>query len=247
MDHVFIMERVICFVDGLNLFFPVKALGKQSLKWLNLNILAGEWVQTHNKMVGIRYYNAPPVGNKRGSHRLENYRAYMRLLENDGITVKHGRHKIKEATLLAKAGTMVPVIVGGKQRKAKLARDTLIKGKVREEKMTDVNIAIDLVGLASRNEYDRAILISSDIDLTPAVEEVATNHNKKVTVALTNTISSVSNTRSVTSFHGFASKMEKRNVNIELLQISKEEIVRASYPKVVKISDKLFTRPKDWD
>ncbi len=42
-----------------------------------------------------------------------------------------------------------------------------------EEKGIDVAIAVDFVVMAVRNEYDRAILMSTDTDLKPALEAVA--------------------------------------------------------------------------
>jgi uncharacterized LabA/DUF88 family protein len=41
-----------------------------------------------------------------------------------------------------------------------------------EEKETDVNIALELLDLASQDAYDRALLVSNDSDLAPAVRKV---------------------------------------------------------------------------
>lgn len=54
-------------------------------------------------------------------------------------------------------------------------------GKIFTEKGVDVRIAIDLVEGAYEKRYDRAILISSDGDLAPAVEMV-TRKGKKVEI-----------------------------------------------------------------
>lgn len=48
------------------------------------------------------------------------------------------------------------------------------------EKGVDVQIAVDLVSGAYENQYDRAILISSDTDLLPALEKVRAK-GKKIT------------------------------------------------------------------
>ena len=42
--------------------------------------------------------------------------------------------------------------------------------KVPKEKMTDVNIAIELINDAYKDKFDQAILLSGDSDLTPVVE-----------------------------------------------------------------------------
>lgn len=54
-------------------------------------------------------------------------------------------------------------------------------GKIFTEKGVDVRIGIDLVEGAYEDRYDRAILISSDGDLAPAVEMV-TKKGKKVEI-----------------------------------------------------------------
>ncbi len=54
-------------------------------------------------------------------------------------------------------------------------------GKIYTEKGVDVRIGIDLVEGAYEDRYDRAILISSDGDLAPAVEMV-TRKGKKVEI-----------------------------------------------------------------
>jgi uncharacterized LabA/DUF88 family protein len=52
------------------------------------------------------------------------------------------------------------------------------KGRIRE-KGTDVKIAVDLIVGAMKNKYDIAIIVSSDTDLIPAIEEVK-NLKKKI-------------------------------------------------------------------
>lgn len=52
---------------------------------------------------------------------------------------------------------------------------------MKVEKAVDVRIAVDMVSLARRDEYDAAYLLSADGDLTPAVQEVR-SLSKKVFV-----------------------------------------------------------------
>lgn len=44
--------------------------------------------------------------------------------------------------------------------------------KVTSEKAVDVKLAVDMVMMAQRDEYDAAYLLSADGDFTPAVEAV---------------------------------------------------------------------------
>lgn len=52
-----------------------------------------------------------------------------------------------------------------------------------EEKETDVNIALELLDLASQDAYDRALLVSNDSDLAPAVRKVLVRFpDKRITI-----------------------------------------------------------------
>ena len=57
------------------------------------------------------------------------------------------------------------------------------KGGGYEEKMTDVNIAVELLCDAQANLFDTAILISGDSDLTGAVLAARERYGKRVLVA----------------------------------------------------------------
>lgn len=52
------------------------------------------------------------------------------------------------------------------------AIDVVIYGGLQKKKMTDVNIATKIIADAFRDEYDMALLISGDSDLTPPIREV---------------------------------------------------------------------------
>ena len=53
-----------------------------------------------------------------------------------------------------------------------------------EEKMTDVNIAVELLGDAQDDAFDTAIIVSGDSDLTGPVQTVRSRYpNKRVVVA----------------------------------------------------------------
>lgn len=240
------MKKVICFVDGLNLYYPIRATGRGCLKWLNLNQLVARWLAPDEQLVQIRYYNAPPLVHKPNSVRLKNYTNYVNLLNSDGIVVVPGKHKFRETTLSAKAGTRVPVLVDGKRHNAVLSKDTRISGIIREEKMTDVNMATDLVGLAYRNQYDHAILISGDSDLFPAVNEIGRYHKKKVSLVTTGSIAGGERSRSIAGMRNFVAKKKRDGMDAALICLVRKELEKARYPRIVKAGGKYFTCPKGW-
>lgn len=52
-----------------------------------------------------------------------------------------------------------------------------------EEKMTDVNIAVEMLGDAADDAFDTAILVSADSDLVGPVRAVRERYGKRVVVA----------------------------------------------------------------
>ncbi len=107
-----------------------------------------------------------------GKRTLEGVRYYIGQIKPiDGDKKSQELHKHQQILFekLKKAGFY---IVRGRIRQI---------GKIFTEKGVDVRIGIDLVEGAYENRYDRAILISSDGDLAPAVEMV-TRKGKKVEI-----------------------------------------------------------------
>lgn len=104
--------------------------------------------------------------------KLEGVRYYIgQIKPKDGDEKSQNLHKHQQILFerLKKAGFY---IVRGHIRQI---------GKIFTEKGVDVRIGIDLVEGAYEDRYDRAILISSDGDLAPAVEMV-TRKGKKVEI-----------------------------------------------------------------
>ncbi len=107
-----------------------------------------------------------------GDRKLEGVRYYIgQIKPKDGDKQSQSLHKHQQMLFekLKKAGFY---IVRGHIRQI---------GKIFTEKGVDVRIGIDLVEGAYEDRYDRAILISSDGDLAPAVEMV-TRKGKKIEI-----------------------------------------------------------------
>ncbi|MGH9861489.1 MAG: NYN domain-containing protein [Candidatus Acidiferrales bacterium] len=100
----------------------------------------------------------------------------------------HGtREKPLDIRLLIRANESAGVRVVFGKLKRRDVRCRLCGGVFTkpEEKQTDVNIAIELLRLAVADRYDKAILISGDTDLLPAVKAVQTTFpGKQIGVVL---------------------------------------------------------------
>jgi uncharacterized LabA/DUF88 family protein len=87
---------------------------------------------------------------RHGCRKKRNDRLFIRALETEGITIVYGEFKRKDKRCLV----------------CEMRYSTF------EEKQTDVNIAIPLLQLAIQDRYDRAVIVSGDTDLIPAIKAV---------------------------------------------------------------------------
>lgn len=172
------MDRAVCFVDGSNFYhgcsdLGLKGLGRLDYAKISLK-LAGprQWMAT-------RYYvgQVPGTGNLRLA---EDQRRFLQgLRDSDArVSVHLGRiepRPAKSEAALALSRYLAELRV---RIDPQVYHDlveiasTHAETTVMVEKAVDVMIAIDMVVMAERDEYDTAYLLSADGDLTPAVEAV---------------------------------------------------------------------------
>lgn len=154
-----ISERVVCFVDGFNLYHALKSLGQPYLQWLDLQLLFIRLKKSKSQIISqIYYFSAYPNWKPDSCQR---HKIYVKALSSHGI---------------------IP-IMGKFKKKPKKCLNCKTQWIGHEEKETDVNIALKMFELAHKDTYDRAFLLSRDSDLAPAVIAVKKNFpKKKITV-----------------------------------------------------------------
>jgi uncharacterized LabA/DUF88 family protein len=149
------VKRVVCLVDGFNLYHAIKRLKRPELKWLDLRALAERHTRPQSEqLTQVIYFSAYatwlPAQKKR-------HEVYVRALKERSVTVVLGHFKEKSRSCV-KCGA---------------------KWKGHEEKETDVNIALALLRLAHRDDFDRCLLVTRDSDLAPAVRMVLADFPQK--------------------------------------------------------------------
>ena len=140
-------KRTIFFIDGLNVYHAIKNSRFNQYKWLDYWELAKKFIDQKDGLKGVLYFTAYSVW------------------DNEKIK----RHK---RLVLANRDRGVDVIFGRFRRVTKNCRQCRKKYQTFEEKRTDVNIAIHLLTNAYKDNYDKAVLISGDSDIIPAVQAV---------------------------------------------------------------------------
>ena len=142
------MNRVIAYIDGFNLYFGLKAKGWRHLYWLNLHVLCERLLFTGQTLSSVKYFTTR-VSAPEDKRLRQN--AFLEALETEtGVKIFYGKYLVH-------------------------ARQCLRCGKtdwVPSEKMTDVNIAVEMISDALLDAFDTAILVTADSDLVGAIQKI---------------------------------------------------------------------------
>lgn len=154
------MKRVTAYIDGYNFYHGLKdAQTKHSVKnpnpwqrryWINVHLLTCNLLSKDKYRVDCtKYFTArvsePPDRVKRQSTFLD------ALATIPDLNIKDDGHFKIHSTTCRSCGT---------------SRDT------RHEKMTDVNIAVEMLTDAFQDKFDALLLISADSDLLPPIKTI---------------------------------------------------------------------------
>jgi hypothetical protein len=154
------MTRIITYIDGFNLYFGLKSKGWKHLYWLNLSALAQNLLQPGQQLIATKYFTARISGRPAKVARQSTYIDALQTLPNFHIFLGQFLLNPRDCP---KCGYSY---------------------SVPSEKMSDVNLAVQLLTDAFRDRFDRALIISADSDLAPPIEAVqALFPNKTVVVA----------------------------------------------------------------
>jgi NYN domain len=148
------MRKVIAYIDGFNLYHAIDDLEKPHLKWLDLKALAATICGEKETLVATKYFSAHATWLEAPFKR---HLAYVAALKHVGVDCYIGHFKEKHRHCAKCGATWIG----------------------HEEKETDVAIAVELVADAFLNRFDRALIISADSDLGPAIKSVKANFPKK--------------------------------------------------------------------
>ncbi|MBP1466251.1 NYN domain-containing protein [Candidatus Chloroploca sp. M-50] len=202
------MERVITYIDGFNLYFGLRESGFRRYLWLNLVQLSTRLVRPSQKLVYAKYFTArianPPDKQRRQAIYLE------ALSTLSDLQIFYGKYQLN-------------------QRKCRSCGYT---DRVPSEKMTDVNIAVELLSDAFQDYFDTALLISADSDLCGPIEAVLRLFPTK---------------RVVVAFPPSRNSAELTRVASAYLRIGRAALAGSQFSdEVVKPDGYILRRPTSW-
>ena len=142
------MQRVIAYVDGFNLYYGLRSRGWKRYYWLNVQQMAGLLLKPGQTLVATKYFTTLVTSPADKRNRQTTYLDALRTLPN--LSICYG-HYLEDTVTCQNCGYTY---------------------RAYHEKMTDVNIAMEMITDAFRDRFDLAFLISADSDLVPAVRAV---------------------------------------------------------------------------
>jgi uncharacterized LabA/DUF88 family protein len=152
------MTRVIAYIDGYNLYYGLRDRGWKRFYWLDLQKLAEQYLRSDEELSETKYFTTIV---KKPDDKRRRQQVYLEALQTiPKLSMFYG-HFLSDTITCRNCGHTYTT---------------------HHEKMTDVNISVELMKDAFQDKFDTALLISADSDL---VSPIRTIHqlfpNKKVT------------------------------------------------------------------
>ena len=205
------MNRVIAYIDGFNLYFGIRSKGWKRYYWLNPRALALNLLKPGQRLVFTKYFTARITSPSNRPDKQKRQTAFLEAigtLPDTGIF--YGHYLPKKHTCLRCGSTW----------------------NAHEEKMTDVNIAVEMLNNAFDDEFDTALVLSADSDLTPPVAAVRQRFPAKRVV--------------------IACPPDRQSKRLEgaanaYLRIGRKKLLDSQFPdEVIKTDGFVLRRPPSW-
>lgn len=146
-------KRTVTLVDGQNLFYAAReAFGYSYPNYDPLKLAQRICLDHGWQLVATRFYTGVPDATVRPSW-YHFWNAKLNAMARRGVWTFQRTLRYRHQTIVLPGGGTTAALVG-------------------REKGMDVRIALDMVRLAQDNEYDVALILSQDQDLSEAADEV---------------------------------------------------------------------------
>jgi uncharacterized LabA/DUF88 family protein len=201
-------QRVIAYIDGFNLYYGLKAARWKRFYWLNLQILVRNLLKPEQELVYTKYFTS------RVSYPAEKERRQSTFLEAletlDQFQIYYGHYQTNPQ-ICKKCGNRV---------------------MMPSEKMTDVNIAVEILTDAYQDMFDVAVLVSADSDLTAPVLAIKQLFADK---------------RIIIAFPPQRHSAQLERLAHGSLQIGRATLAKSLFPdKVQKADGFILQKPSEW-
>jgi uncharacterized LabA/DUF88 family protein len=202
------MQRVIAYVDGYNLYHGLREKGWKWFYWLNIQAMVQNLLKPNQELVSTKYFTTVV---KRPPDKRNRQAVFLEALQTlSDFNMFYG-HWLSNPVTCRKCGHTY---------------------EAYHEKMTDVNIAVELMSDAFQNRLDMALLVSADSDLVGPVEAIRGLFPQK---------------RVVIAFPPARYSSALKAVAHGYTRIARNVISKSVFPdKVVKRDGFVLARPLEW-
>lgn len=201
-------RRLNFYVDGFNLYFGLREAGWRRFYWLNIHNLAASLAGPNQCLESVKYFTSHVKGEQDKKDRQITYLEALGTL--DGLFIYYGKY----------------------QRTPKKCAHCGKKNRVHSEKMTDVNIATELLCDAFQDSFDDAVVVSADSDLSAPIKAVKRLFPEK---------------RIVIAFPPKRTSKELIRIADAYLTIGRRKISAGQFPGSVKRADGFeLVKPEEW-
>jgi len=202
------MERVIAYVDGFNLYFGLRSKGWQRYYWLNIREIVRRLLRPGQVLAYVKYFTARVSGPPEKRDRQNEFIEALSTLPD--LSIYYGKYQIN----------------------SQKCRSCGVIAQIPNEKMTDVNIAVEMLVDAHQNLFDTALLVSADSDLTGPVRAIRALFPEK---------------RVVLAFPPDRSSWELQQVAHAYFTIGQFQFRKSQFPDEVRKPDGyVLRRPATW-
>lgn len=212
-------RRVTFYVDGFNFYYGLKRMMQinpkwHSYYWIDTVKLFKQFLGKDQELTKVVYFTASPLDPGKSSRQSAFLNANS-LLNPDRFEVVRGKY-INKNIVCPFCNTSI---------------------SRPEEKKTDVNLSVRMMGDCFKNETDIIVLVSADTDLIPPIDFIQKNFvDKKVKVYFP----PANNSFDISGF------MKAHKGSIVRLENNSVKFANAKMPDIVTDGIKSYTIPESW-
>jgi len=201
------MDNVIAYIDGYNLYFGLREKGWKRFYWLNLQRLAELFLKPNQILIETIYFTTIV---KRPDDKRRRQQVFLEALQTlPNLSIFYG-HFLSDSITCRRCGHTYTT---------------------HHEKMTDVNISVELMKDAFQDRFDLALLISADSDLVSPVRTVQQLFPQK---------------KVITIFPPGRFSSALKSVSSGILRIGHVELSKSMFPDQVIKNGIILQRPVSW-
>jgi len=204
-------ERVTVYIDGFNLYYGMRSKGWHRYYWLNVQSLAKHLLKPGQSLIGTKYFTSRVSSTPRDPNKSDRQNAYLEALETlADVDIFYGHYLEKTVTCFTCGA----------------------EWQLPEEKMTDVNIAVEMTVDAFQGRWDTALLISGDSDLTAPIMNIRHSFPAK---------------RVVVAFPPGRHSAQLQKSAHAYFTIGRRMLASSQFPDIVRKADGFeLSRPVEW-